>query len=61
MAPDSGLVEEIMNDQLGFELITLVYLGSTACWLQGSTDEKLSSIVQPDLFRPGPCGTVTPL
>lgn len=48
--PDSGLVGEIMNGQLGFELITLVYLGSTACWLQGSTDKKLSSIAQPDLF-----------
>lgn len=50
VAPDSGLVGEIMNDQLGFELITLVYLGSTACWLRGSTDKKLSSIAQPDLF-----------
>lgn len=26
MASDSGLAREIMNDQLGFELITLVYL-----------------------------------
>ncbi|TWW78569.1 hypothetical protein D4764_11G0006900 [Takifugu flavidus] len=41
-----------MNDQLGFELITLVYLGSTAWWLQGSTDKKLSSTEQPDLLRP---------
>lgn len=61
VAPDSGLVGEIMNGQLGFELITLVYLGSTACWLQGSTDKKLSSTAQPDLFWPGPCGTMTPL
>lgn len=50
MAPDSGLVQEIMNDQLGFELTTLVYLGSTACWLQGSTDKKLSSTAEPDLL-----------
>lgn len=50
MAPDRGLVGEIMNNQLGFELITLVYLGSTAWWLQGSTNKKLSSNEQPDLF-----------
>lgn len=61
MVPDRGLDGEIMNDQLGFELITLVYLGSTAWWLQGSTDKKLSSTEQPDLLRPGPCGTMTPL
>lgn len=61
MVPDRGLVGEIMNDQLGFELITHVYLGSTAWRLRGSPDKESSSIEQPGLFCPGPCGTMTPL
>lgn len=60
-AHDRGLDGEITHGQLGFELLTPVFLGSTAWWPQGSTSSKRpSSSELPDLFWLGPCGTITP-
>lgn len=58
---DCGLDGEITHGQLGFELLTPAFLGSTAWWPQGSTSSKRpSSSELADLFWLSPCGTITP-
>ncbi|KAK2824409.1 hypothetical protein Q5P01_021584 [Channa striata] len=53
MAHDHGLDEEITHGQLGFELLTPAFLGSTAWWPQGSTSSKRpSSSELPGLLAP---------
>lgn len=60
-AHDRGPDEEITHGQLGFELLTPAFLGSTAWWPWGSTSSKRpSSSELADLFWLGPRGTITP-
>lgn len=60
-ARDRGPDERITHGQLGFELLTPAFPGSTAWWSQGSTSSKRpSSSESSGLFWLGPSGSITP-